>query len=88
MIADFLRQDWTDKYGNTYRGVIDMDDENSSKERFNCPHAVEGILHLYTPQKFKNAMFSALSEIMAQDLIQLPEPCPRGSVAFFDSGEV
>lgn len=35
MIADFLRQDWTDKYGNTYRGVIDMDDENSSKERFN-----------------------------------------------------
>lgn len=88
MIADFLRQDWTDKYGNTYRGVIDMDDENSSKERFNYPHAVEGILHLYTPQKFKNSMFSALSEMMAQDLIQLPEPCPRGSVAYFESGEV
>ena len=88
MIADFLRQDWVDKNGKQHRGVIDMQDENSAKERFNYPNAIEGVLHLYTPQKFKNSMFAALSEMVAQDLLQFPEPCPRGDVAYFEDGEV
>ena len=54
-----------DKNGKKHRGVIDMQDENSAKERFNYPNAIEGVLHLYTPQKFKNAMFAALSEMVA-----------------------
>ena len=33
-------------------------------------------------------MFAALSEMVAQDLMQFPEPCPRGDTAYFDSGEV
>ena len=33
-------------------------------------------------------MFGALSEMVAQDLLQFPEPCPRGDVAYFEDGEV
>lgn len=88
MIADYLRQDWIDKYGKKHRGVIDLNDEKSAQERFNFPNAIPGVLHLYSPQKFKNAMFSALGEMTSQDLIEFPENCPRGDTAYFDDGEV
>lgn len=88
MIADYLRQDWTDKYGNKYPGVIDLQDEKSAQERINFPNAVPNVLHLYSPQKFKNAMFSALTEMFQQSLIELPAPAPRGTTAYFDDGEV
>lgn len=88
IIADYLRQDWYDDNGELHYGIIDMDDENSSKERINYPHAVEGVLHLYSPQKFKTDMFSAFADLSTQDLIQFPESCPKGDTAYFDDGEV
>ena len=88
LIADYLRQDWTDKYGKKHRGVIDLNDEHSAQERFNFPNAVPDVLHLYSPQKFKTPMFEALREMVGQDLMQFPAPCPRGDTAYFDSGEV
>lgn len=88
LIADYLRQDWTDKYGKKHHGVIDLNDEHSAQERFNFPNAVPDVLHLYSPQKFKTPMFEALREMVGQDLIQFPAACPRGDTAYFDDGDV
>lgn len=88
MIADYLRQDWVDKYGKNHHGVIDLNDEHSSEERYNFPNAVPDVLKLYTPQKFKNAMFEAAHEMTEQNLLWFTCPCPRGDIAYFDGGEV
>lgn len=88
LIADYLRQDWVDKFGKKHHGVIDLNDEHSAEERYNFPDAIPGVLRLYSPQKFRTSMFEAMHEMFEQDLMQLPAPCPRGDTAYFDTGDV
>lgn len=74
--ADFLMQEWQDKYGIWYHGIYDEDDEKSKEESVKFPKAVPGVLDLPTSQKYKNDMFSALSEMTQEDLIIWPKSLP------------
>ena len=74
--ADFLIEDWVDKYGITHRGVYDEEDKTSKEESTKFPNAVPGVLTLPSAVKCKNEMFSALSEMSQEDLIVWPKSLP------------
>lgn len=71
-MADLLMPDWLDEAGNKHKGLIDEKDENGGKiRRPSFPNAVDCV-HMIIPQKYRTQMFSAMSEMMSQDLIDLP----------------
>ena len=74
MYADFLIQDWVDNYGIVHKGVYDEEDETSKLESVKFPGAIPGVLSLPSPQKYKNEMFAALTEMSQEDLIVWPQP--------------
>lgn len=76
--ADFLIQEWKDKYGLVHKGIYDEEDETSKAEAVKFPRALKGVLSLPSAQKYKNAMFSALTEMAQEDLILWP-PIPQNS---------
>lgn len=70
-IADYLMPDWTDKNGNTHRGLIDK--ENSFEYVKKYPNAVDKV-RLMSPTKYKSDMYNALIEMMNQDKISFTAP--------------
>jgi len=74
--ADFLIQEWQDKFGMWHHGIYDEDDETSKNEAVKFPKALPGILDLPSAQKYKNEMFGALSEMTQEDLVIWPKSLP------------
>lgn len=70
--ADNLLADWVDKSGRTRRGLIDTEHNEYEDSKSSFPNAVDK-LKLITPQRYKNAMFAALREMMGLDLISFTE---------------
>ena len=65
-IADFLMEDWTDKKGNTHRGLIDK--EYSAEYTGRYPNAINK-LRLVSPTQYKSIIYEALIEMLDIDAI-------------------
>lgn len=74
--ADYLIQEWQDNFGNWHHGIYDDNDETSKLESVKFPKAIPGVLSLPSAVKYKNEMFSALSEMAQEDLIIWPKSLP------------
>lgn len=81
--ADLLIPDWKDAAGNTHRGMVDAEDEFSTTQYKKFPHACNCV-RLIEPTKFKSIMYTAMSEMMQQDLIELPPSLPRDGIMHFE----
>lgn len=71
--ADYLIQEWKDEFGIWHHGIYDDNDETSKLESVKFPKAIQGVLSLPSAVKYKNEMFSALSEMAQEDLIIWPK---------------
>ena len=65
-IADYLMEDWTDKAGDTHRGLIDKVYSADYVSKF--PNAVDK-LHLMSPSQYKSEMYEAMIEMLNQNKI-------------------
>lgn len=83
--GDLLMMDWRDANGVEHRGIIDESDESSMAQRPKYPHAVNR-LRLMEPTKFKPLMYGALSEMMQQDLIEMPISIPNNGIMELEDG--
>lgn len=68
-IPDFLWEDWTDKNGNSHRGLIDKEVNKDYVNRY--PNAINKI-RLISPKKYKTILFDSLYEMINQNLIIFP----------------
>lgn len=72
-ITDFLCEDWEDDNGIMHRGLIDSEFRPDEKMKSKFPNAIDGILHLISPAKYKSDLFEALIKMMQQNLIEFTE---------------
>ena len=72
-ITDFLCEDWEDEKGVMHRGLIDSEFRPDEKMKTKFPNAIDGILHLISPAKYKPDLFEALIKMMQQNLIEFTE---------------
>ena len=72
-ITDFLCEDWEDSNGIIHRGIIDSEFRPEEKMRSKFPNAIDGILHLISPVKYKSDLFEALIKMIQQNLIEFTE---------------
>lgn len=68
-VADQLMADWTDKFGNVHRGLIDPDHKQYETARLKYKNAAR-MLHLINPQSHKKIIYDALEKMSSQDLIK------------------
>lgn len=68
-VADQLMEDWTDKYGNKHRGIIDPDHKQYETARKKYTSAMP-IVHLVDPQGYKKIMYDAVSKMVKLNLIE------------------
>ena len=81
-VRDALIEDWTDKSGNSHRGLIDKDYSPEYVRRY--PNA-SNKLKLLEPSKYKSDMFEALIKMVEADLITFPESYDnRGYLNIFE----
>lgn len=66
IIADYFMPDWTDKKGNSHKGLIDKSESKDYVSKF--PNAINK-LKLMPPQRYKKELFEALIEMMNLGLI-------------------
>lgn len=71
-VADQLMADWTDKFGNVHRGMIDPDHKQYETARMKYRNAAP-IVHLINPQSHKKIIYDALEKMSGQDLIKYTE---------------
>ena len=84
-IADFLMQDWTDKRGNTHRGLIDKEYSQEYVGRF--PNAVNK-LRLVSPTQYKSIIYEALIEMLDIDAISFTTDYDnKGYLTVFEADE-
>lgn len=72
-ITDFLCEDWEDDNGVIHRGIIDSEFRPDEKMKSKFPNAIDGILHLISPAKYKSDLFEALIKMIQQNLIEFTE---------------
>lgn len=72
-ITDFLCEDWVSDDGVTHRGLIDPDFRPEEKMKQKFPNAIDNILHLISPVKYKSDLFESLIKMMEQNLIEFTE---------------
>ena len=72
-ITDFLCEDWEDDNGIMHRGLIDSEFRPDEKMKQKFPNAIDGILHLISPAKYKTDLFEALIKMIQQNLIEFTE---------------
>lgn len=68
-VADQLMADWTDKFGNVHRGMIDPDHKQYETARMKYRNAAP-IVHLINPQSHKKIIYDALEKMSNLDLIK------------------
>lgn len=83
--GDLLMTDWKDSTGVNHVGIYDSRDENSVKQKVKFPHA-QDCLHLMEPTKLKSLMYTAMAEMMQQDLIEMPAPLPNNGEIELEDG--
>lgn len=71
-VADQLMADWTDKFGNVHRGMIDPDHKQYETARLKYRNAAP-IVHLINPQSHKKIIYDALEKMSNLDLIKYTE---------------
>lgn len=67
-VADQLMDDWTDKYGEKHRGIIDPEHKQYETARKKYTNAMP-IVHLVDPQGYKKIMYDAVSKMVKLNLI-------------------
>lgn len=72
-ITDFLCEDWESEDGVMHRGLIDSEFRPDEKMKSKFPNAIDGILHLISPAKYKSDLFESLIKMMQQNLIEFTE---------------
>lgn len=72
-ITDFLCEDWEDENGIIHRGLIDSEFRPEEKMKSKFPNAIDGILHLISPVKYKSDLFEALIKMIQQNIIEFTE---------------
>lgn len=70
--ADNLLDEWKDEKGVKHKGLIDKEHPEYKEVTSNYPKSAEK-LTLVSPKKMKNALFSALQDMMKLDLITFTE---------------
>lgn len=70
-ITDFLCESWSDAEGNWHRGLIDNEYNEGDKKKF--PDAINGVLKLISPRKYKSELFESLIKMIELDLIEFTE---------------
>ena len=84
-IADFLMQDWTDKKGNTHRGLIDKEYSQEYVSRF--PNAINK-LRLVSPTQYKSIIYESLIEMLEIDAISFTTDYDnKGYLTVFEADE-
>ena len=84
-IMDYLVEDWTDKQGHTYHGLIDKEFDPEISRRF--PQAINKV-RLLQPTAYKSIMYEALIEMASQDLIEFTsEYDHKGYLSLIDVDE-
>ncbi len=84
-IADDFMENWIDSSGNTHKGMIDKIASADYVGRF--PYAMD-VIKLLAPQKYKNAIFDALVEMLGLDLISFTEEYDmKGHLTLFEDKE-
>ena len=83
--ADLLMMDWKDANGQLHHGIYDSSDEASVNQKAKFPHACD-CLHLMEPTKFKSLMYTAMSEMVQQDLIEMPMALPNNGELVLEDG--
>ena len=72
-ITDFLCEDWESEDGVMHRGIIDSEFRPDEKMKTKFPNAIDGILHLISPVKYKSDLFEALIKMIQQNVIEFTE---------------
>ena len=70
-VADELMDDWTDKYGNVHKGIIDPEHKQYETSRDRYKSAIP-IVHLLEPKTHKMQMFDALEKMTRLGLVDFP----------------
>lgn len=70
-ITDFLCEDWEGYDGHMHRGLIDNEYNEGDRKKY--PNAVDKVMTLLSPKKYKSDMFESLIEMMDQNLVEFPE---------------
>jgi len=70
-ITDFLCEDWNGYDGRVHRGLIDNEYNEGDKKKY--PNAVDKVMTLLSPKKYKSDMYESLIEMMDQSLIEFTE---------------
>lgn len=70
-ITDFFCEDWEGSDGRTHRGLIDNEYNEGDRKKY--PNAIDKILQLVSPKKYKSDMYEELIQMMDQGLIEFPE---------------
>lgn len=71
-VADQLMDDWTDKFGQKHRGIIDPNHKQYETARKKYTNAMP-IVHLVDPQGHKKIMYDALSKMVKLNLIEFTD---------------
>lgn len=69
--ADFLLNNWHDRYGKEHRGLIDSDNELYSTYTKRYPDAIDK-LRLINPRKYRTQMVEEFIELMNLGVIRFP----------------
>lgn len=84
--ADLLTMNYIDERGISRAGIYDPNDEDSKLyQSTKYPNAVPK-LHLMQPIKYKTAMYHAMEEVAAQDLIDFPISTPLSGEMELEDG--
>lgn len=70
-ITDFFCEDWEGPDGQMHRGLIDNEFNEGDRKKY--PNAVDKIMTLLSPKKYKSDMYEALIEMIDQGLIEFTE---------------
>lgn len=72
-VATYLLDNWKAEDGSIHFGIIDKSDKNMVLEASKFPTAKE-VLHLPSAKGLKTEMFSCVSDMIEQNLVQFPKP--------------
>lgn len=71
LYADALLDDWTDSFGKTHKGLIDMTNDIYIPYRSRYPNAIDK-LRLINPRKYRTQMVEEFIELISLGVIRFP----------------
>lgn len=86
--ANLLMPDWEGYDGVMRKGLIDMDDDYEKDQKVKYPGAVDGVLHLWSSQKYRNEFFTRAADVIRQNKITFLPPLPSSKTFYIDDKQV